>query len=128
MPLSEAQVDLYNAISPARIRNHALSKWLFGSRAPERPQSQIVSSKVRLVANPSRGPATAAERAVVELLRRTDDVLLEQLVAVVAEELYREEIHAGAWIVDLGLFSSAWFAPEARRLLETGNDELWQIY
>ena len=53
---------------------------------------------------------------------------LEQLVAVVAEELYREEIHAGAWIVDLGLFSSAWFAPEARRLLETGNDELWQIY
>jgi hypothetical protein len=120
-------MDLYNAISPARICNHALSKWLFGSRGPERPQSQI-ASKVRLVTNPSRGPVTAAERAVVELLRRTDDVLLERLVAVVAEELYREEIHAGAWIVDLGLFSSAWFAPEARRLLETGNDELWQIY
>ena len=120
-------MDLYNAISPARIRNHVLSKWLFGSRAPERPQSQI-AAKVRLVANPSRGPASAAERAVVELLRRTDDALLEHLVAVVAEELYREEIHAGAWMVDLGLFSSAWFAPEARRLLETGNDELWQIY
>jgi hypothetical protein len=120
-------MDLYNAISAGRIRNHALSKWLFGSRGPERQQSQI-ALKVRLLANLSRGPATAAERAVVELLRRSDGALLQPAVAVIAEELYREEINAGAWMVDLGLFSSTWFAPEARRLLKNGNGELWQIY
>ena len=125
--MSEARMDLYNAILHARFRNRTLSKWWFGNWGPERPQSQI-ALKVRLVANPSRGPATVAERAVVELLGRTEDAVLELVVAVVAEELYREEIHAGAWMVDLGLFSSAWFAPEARRLLEAGNGELWQIY
>ena len=120
-------MDLYNAISPARIRNRTLSKWWFGSWGPERPQSQI-ALKVRLVANPGRGPASAAERAVVELLGRTEDAVLELVVPVVAEELYREELHAGAWMVDLGLFGSAWFTPEARHLLEAGNGELWEIY
>ena len=120
-------MDIYNAISPARIRNRALSKWVFRSSGPEGPQPQT-GLKVRRAANASRAPASAAERAVVELLERTHDAQLEHLVAVVADELYREEIHAGAWMVDLGLFTSGWFAPEAQRLLEAGNGELWQIY
>jgi hypothetical protein len=119
-------MDIYNAISPARSRNRALSKWLFGRSGPEgsQPQSGL---KVRLLTNASRAPSTAAERAVVELLGRTEETSLDALVAVVAEKLYRDEILAGAWMVDLGLFSCGWFAPEARRLLDAGDGVLWRI-
>jgi hypothetical protein len=52
---------------------------------------------------------------------------LENLLALAAEVLYCAELRAGAWAVDVGLFGSGLFVAEARRAVETGAGELWQI-
>jgi len=120
-------MELDNEMLPARILNSTLNRFFVDRSAPERSQP-LTGSKVRLLRNARRAPASEAEAVVVELLPRTKDASLDSLISVVAEKLYRDEIRAGAWIVDLGLFSSGLFVPEARCLLETGNGELWQIY
>ena len=84
-------------------------------------------SKVRLrqITDPRR--ATAAESVVVQLLSQAEDLPLETLVGRVAEALYHEELRAGAWAVDVGLFGSGLFTAEARRVLAAGDGELWEI-
>ncbi len=82
---------------------------------------------VRLIELPLRGPATEAESFAVALLRAEKEIAYGVLVSRVAEFLYRKELRAGAWAVDIGLFGSALFNADAARELEAGKGDLWEI-
>ena len=83
-------------------------------------------SRVQILDN-STSPATRVERATVRVLKETRETPLETLVERVADELYREELRNGAWLVDLGLFGSRLFVPDVLRSLKAYNGSLWQI-
>ena len=83
-------------------------------------------SRVQLLDN-SISPATRVERATLRVLKETGETPLERLVDRVADELYREELRDGAWLVDLGLFGSRLFVPDVLRSLKAHNGRLWQI-
>lgn len=109
-----------------QLRSGVLAKIPFGfKRLVATPPETGLKVRLRQIANRRR--ATAAESVVVDLLSRAAEMPLETLVARVAEALYREELRAGAWAVDVGLFGSGLFVAEARRTLESGNGELWEI-
>lgn len=84
-------------------------------------------ASVRLMELPLRGAATEAESFAVALLRAEKEIAYGALVSRVAEFLYRKELRAGAWGVDIGLFGSALFNADAARELEAGKGELWEI-
>ena len=109
-----------------QLRSGILAKLPIGVKQPALSGYET-GLKVRLLPWDSRRPATAAESTVVNLLARGEDLPLETLLALVAEALYREELRAGAWAVDAGLFGSSLFVAEARRAVEAGDGELWQI-
>ena len=109
-----------------QLRNDFLARFPIGIGAQLTTQREI-GSKVRLRQSTDRRRATAAESVVVELLSHAEEIPLETLVARVAEALYREELRAGAWAVDVGLFGSGLFAAEARQVLASGAGELWEI-
>lgn len=109
-----------------QFRSGVLAKIPFGfKRLVATPRE--TGLKVRLLETSNRRPATTVERVVVNLLSREREMPLEKLVDFVADDLYREEHRAGGWAVDVGLFGSGLFVAEARRTLESGNGELWQI-
>lgn len=108
-----------------QFRSEVLSKISFGIRQPV--AKRRTDLKVRLLEITSRRRATAAESVVVDLLSRADEMDLATLVGLVAEALYREELRAGAWAVDVGLFGRGLFVSEARRVLKAGDGELWEI-
>jgi hypothetical protein len=64
---------------------------------------------------------------VVATLKRKGAISLDRLVEQVAFDLYREELRAGGWILDLGVFGSAPFVSDAARELEAGHGILWEI-
>ncbi len=103
-----------------QLRNDFLARFPIGIGAQ-------LTTKVRLRQITDRRRATAAESVVVELLAHAEEIPLETLVARVAEALYREELRAGAWAVDVGLFGRGLFAAEARQVLASGDGELWEI-
>ena len=103
-----------------QLRNDFLARFPIGIGAQ-------LTTKVRLRQITDRRRATAAESVVVELLAHAEEIPLETLVARVAEALYREELRAGAWAVDVGLFGRGLFAAEARQVLTSGDGELWEI-
>lgn len=109
-----------------QFRSDVLAKIAFGIKPPVTTREET-GLKVRLLETTNRRRATAAESVVVELLPRAAEMPLETLVALVAEAFYREELRAGAWAVDVGLFGSGLFVPEARRALASGEGELWEI-
>jgi len=109
-----------------QLRNGFLSKFPIGIKQPLATRRET-GSKVRLRQITNRRRATAAESVVVELLSHAEEIPLETLVARVAEALYHEELRAGAWAVDVGLFGSGLFVPDARRVLASGDGELWEI-
>jgi hypothetical protein len=90
-------------------------------------QAPASASMVRLRQEADRRRPTRIERTVLNLLEPVQELPLDKLVILVAEALYREELRAGGWAVDVGLFGKNLFANEARRVLEDGNGELWQI-
>jgi len=83
--------------------------------------------KVRLLQITNRRSETDAESIVVNLLARAGEIPLEVLLAHLAEALYEQEVRGGARVMDLGLLGSGLFVAEARRTLEAGDGELWQI-
>ena len=85
-----------------------------------------VNSRVRLLDDPT-GPATRVERAALRVLKETGEAPLVTVVERVADELYREELRDGAWLVDLGLFGSRLFVPDVLRSLKAYDGRLWQI-
>lgn len=108
------------------FRSDALSR----KRRTTKPASATrreTDLKVRLLEAAIRRPATAVESVVVNLLSRADETPVENLVALVADAFYRDELRMGAWAIDLGLFGSSLFVSEARRALEAGDGELWEI-
>ena len=109
-----------------QLRNDFLARFPIGIGAQLTTRREI-GSKVRLRQITDRRRATAAESVVVELLSHAEEMPLEILVARVAEALYHEELRAGAWAVDVGLFGSGLFVPDARRVLASGDGELWEI-
>ena len=109
-----------------QLRNDFLARFSIGIGAQLTTRREI-GSKVRLRQITDRRRATAAESVVVELLSHAEEMPLETLVTRVAEALYHEELRAGAWAVDVGLFGSGLFVPDARRVLASGDGELWEI-
>ncbi len=108
-----------------QFRSNILSKIPFGIKQPAATRRADVKVRLRKITNLRR--ATAAESVVVELLSRTEQMDLAALVRLVAEALYREELRAGAWAVDVGLFGCGMFVSEAQRILKAGDGELWKI-
>jgi hypothetical protein len=95
-----------------------------------RPMAQPAPAaglRVRWLENADRAPATAVERAAINLLRREQELSFDTLVDFIAESLFHEEVHTGAWAIDLGLLGSGLFVPEARCILEAGRGERWEI-
>ena len=76
---------------------------------------------------PLRNSHTDVESFVVALLTKEKELAYEELLSRVAEFLYRKELRAGAWAVDIGLFGSSLFIPEAERILREAKDELWEL-
>ncbi len=104
-------------------------RWLLG---PERAAARTAPLErggrtVRLAEPASRPPLTPVERLVVATLKRKGAISLDRLVEQVAFDLYREELRAGGWILDLGVFGSAPFVSDAARELEAGHGILWEI-
>ena len=95
--------------------------------AANTPPRGYSASVLRWLTAPKQRATTAAEHALLDLLSRQRELPFETALAVVAEVLYREEIRGGAWAFDLGLAGSRLFNSEARRVLQTGDGELWQI-
>lgn len=81
----------------------------------------------RLIEFSCRVPATAVESLVVTLLKEAKEVPCKKLVWWVADNLYRNELRAGAWAIDIGLFGSGLFVADALDAVNSGNGELWEI-
>jgi hypothetical protein len=113
-------------MSLKQFQSDVLSKMPFCINPPAATRRDT-GLKVRLHQSANRRRATAAEIVVVELLSHAEEMPLETVVALVAEDLYHEELRAGAWAVDVGLFGSGLFVAEARRTLKAGEGELWDI-
>ena len=88
---------------------------------------RIFASRVRRLELPKRRAATKGEIAIIALQSTQPELALGQAVDIVADEFFREESRAGAWAVDLGLFGNRLFHSEARRILNAGDGELWDI-
>jgi hypothetical protein len=84
-------------------------------------------STVRLIEPHPRSAVSDAETFVVTLLAAQSELPYREVVSRLAELLYRNELRAGGWSVDIGLFGSSLFVPEARRALEAGKGELWNF-
>ena len=82
---------------------------------------------VRLLDPPSRLPITPVEQLAICRLKGTGSMPLNQLVALVAKDLYRKELRAGAGILDIGLFGSRLFTRDVNRELKAGDGILWKI-
>ncbi|MBI4526952.1 MAG: hypothetical protein HY695_24410 [Deltaproteobacteria bacterium] len=88
---------------------------------------RLSDATVRLILLPRRAHKNDVEAFVVSLLNRRKDLPYSQVVLNVAEFLYREELRSGGWAVDIGLFGSSLWVADARRALEEGDGELWEI-
>ena len=75
----------------------------------------------------SREPSTPVERLVLAILRREGPTPLPVLVKRVASELFQDELAAGAYVLDLGMFGSALFIADASKGIKAANGVLWQI-
>jgi hypothetical protein len=75
----------------------------------------------------SRQPETPVERVTVSVLAGTGAMPLDRLVERVASELYREELHSGASVLDIGLFGSRLFVSDVIGEIEARNGTLWRI-
>ena len=113
-------------MSLKQLQSDVLSKMPFCINPPAATRRET-GLKVRLRQSTNRRRATAAESVVVEALSHAEEMPLETLVALVAEALYHEELRGGAWVMDLGLLGSGLFVAEARRTLQAGDGELWDI-
>jgi hypothetical protein len=82
---------------------------------------------VRLIESHCRSPVSEVEAFVVALLAKENELPYGEVISRLAELLYRNELRAGGSAVDIGLFGRSLFLSDARRALEAGNGELWNI-
>jgi hypothetical protein len=90
------------------------------SRAAGRP-------RVRLLAAPTRAPATPVEHVLVNALAAAGPLARRVLVSQAARTLYRDELAGGGWLADLGLLGERAFVPEVVHALEAGRGALWEV-
>jgi hypothetical protein len=82
---------------------------------------------VRLIDSPRRLPATPIERQLVAALRKAGPASVATLVKCVADDLYKEELHKGAGVLDIGLFGSRLFDRDVVQELMAADGILWQV-
>jgi hypothetical protein len=82
---------------------------------------------VRLLDPLHRSPATPIEKLAVATLKEREPTPLTTLVERVAHGVYLDEIRAGAWVLDIGLFGSRLFTRDVARELEAADGILWKI-
>lgn len=82
---------------------------------------------VRLFDAPSRSPATPIEMRVDAVLRQSGPVSVGKLVKKVAADLYIDELHSGAGVLDIGLFGDRLFERDVLREVKAANGILWKI-
>ena len=82
---------------------------------------------VRLLDSPLRLPATPVEQRLLAKLK-AGPVSFENLVQVVAADLYKEELRKGAGVLDIGLFGGRLFNNDIVRELKAADGILWEIY
>jgi hypothetical protein len=61
------------------------------------------------------------------MLQLDSAIPLHVVVHRVAGELFKQEVAAGGWLVDLGLFGSTLFVPEVLKEIQAADGTLWQI-
>ena len=74
-----------------------------------------------------RHPQTRVEEIAVAMLVREEQVPLNELAALLAENLYRDELRNGGWVADLGLLGSSVFVADALHEINAGDRGLWNI-
>lgn len=82
---------------------------------------------MRLIDRPPRSPVSDVEAFVISLLAKENELPYGEVISRLAESLYRTELRSGGSSVDIGLFGSSLFVPDARRALEAGKGQLWSI-
>ena len=82
---------------------------------------------VRLVDTPRRQAETPIERQVISILQQAGAVSHDRLAQRIARDLYEAELRRGAAAVDIGIFGSRLFEPEAAQTLRAGAGVLWEI-
>lgn len=85
------------------------------------------AGRVRLLEAGQRSPLTAVERLAVSALRHEGAMPLLLLAERVAQDLYRDALRHGAWVLDIGLFGRDIFVPDVVRELEAASGVLWEI-
>lgn len=123
MRFKEIISDLF-AARPWKARSHADT--LIGQR-PEGASGKDFNGPTIKLLEASRPPATPVERLAVEILRREGRTSIRKLVEHVARELYSAEVRNGAWALDIGLYGTELFVPDAVSELKSGDGILWKI-
>ena len=95
--------------------------------APNRLDVPRTDPNVRLIKPSPRQPETAVERLAMVALGHGAATSLSSLINRVARDLYREELAAGAAILDLGLFGPELFVNDVALELQAANGILWQF-
>ncbi len=82
---------------------------------------------VRPIRPALRSPITPIQRLVLARLERESAVDLEMLSGLVSRDVYRDALHHGAWIVDIGILGWESLIPEVAAEIEAADGILWQI-
>jgi len=85
------------------------------------------TATVELLKSFDQTPQSPIQRTVVRALKDSGVVSVSALVARVASEFYRDELHQGAAALDLGLFGDRLFNRDVLRELDAGNGIFWKI-
>lgn len=82
---------------------------------------------VKLIEPSERAPVTPVERLAVEILQRDGDTPLGRLLERLASEIYRQELRAGAGLLDIGLLGPKLFHSDIISELKAAVNRLWRI-
>ena len=129
MRTAEVLKQTITGLIPIKLRrgrdlSDVLSKKPGHKVAKDKDSAQI---HVRLLEPVQRLPITPVERLAIRRLKGTGSMPFNQLVALVAKDLYHEELRAGAGVLDIGLFGSGLFTRDVTRDLKAGDGILWKI-
>ena len=97
--------------------------WLTKNAAREARQEPRVAA----LDLPARRPAADIDLWVLSELQARGPMTLSDLVARVAERLYRDAVRDGAACVDIGLFGAKLFQIEAAAAVARGDGRWWTI-
>lgn len=82
---------------------------------------------IKLLESPHRAPQTPIQQALIAALKEAGRPSLDALVKRVSGELYRDELHKGAAVLDIGLFGDRLFNRDIIQELRAGDGIFWEI-